>query len=216
MPFELNSGMTDPDTTHMRLKTVDDEAGLLARLRNGDEEAYEELVCKYIGRILSVVRRLVGHEEDANDAVQEAFLAAFKAIDRFDGKSRLGTWLHRIAVNAALMKLRSKRSRREQSIEELLPAFLGDGHQSSPCQRWSETAESVLARQEARAHIQECVRRLPEDFRDVLLLRDIEELSNDETAELLGISLVVLKTRLHRARQALRTLLEPYVEGAAS
>ncbi len=208
--------MSLPDSAHTNREFADDEEVLLARLRSGDGEAFEELVCSHIGRMLSVVRRLVGNDEDASDAVQDAFLSAFKAIGNFDGNARLGTWLHRIAVNAALMKLRSTRSRREKSIEDLLPAFLEDGHQSNPCPRWSDAAETMLVRQEARAHIQECICRLPEDFRDVLLLRDIEEFSTDETAELLGISVAVVKTRLHRARQALRTLLEPYVVGDKS
>ncbi len=131
----------------------DGDGALVERLRRGDPEAFEALVRQYGGRMLATARRLVGTEDDARDVVQEAFLAAFRAIDTFAGAARLSTWLHRIVVNGALMKLRSRRRRREESIEGLLPRFDDDGH-------WAEPASSAV------------------------------------------------KTRLHRARQALRTLLE--------
>src|SRR5215472_7386962 len=108
------------------------EGPLVAALRAGDERAYETLVETYGGRLLAVTRRMLHNEEDAQDALQEAFLSAFKAIGQFDEKSRLGTWLHRIAINAALMKLRTRRRKPEQSIDDLLPRFLQDGHQADP------------------------------------------------------------------------------------
>lgn len=208
--------MANIDSKKFDLRVRDHDIELLARLRLGDAAAFEELVQDNIGRMLSVVLRFVENQEDAHDIVQEAFLSAFKAIGKFDGNSRISTWLHRIAVNAALMRLRSKKSKKEQSIDDLLPAFENDGHQSNPCPRWSESAESVMARKEARSHIQECISRLPADYREVLQLRDIEEFSSEEAAELLGITVSAVKTRLHRARQALRTLLEPYVMGDKS
>lgn len=186
------------------------EARLLAALRAGSERAFEEVVRDYGGRMLAVARRLLHDELEAQDAVQEAFLSAFKALGQFDGHSRLSTWLHRIAVNASLMKLRIRKRRQEQPIEDLLPRFLEDGHQADPPAAWSETAENAAQRRETRDLVRASIDRLPESYRTVLLLRDIEELDTEETAQLLGVSVPVVKTRLHRARQALRNLLDPH------
>jgi len=190
-----------------------DEAKLIDALRAGDGDAYAQLVRRYGGRLLAVTRRLLREEEDARDAVQEAFLSAFKAIDRFEGQARLSTWLHRIAVNAALMKLRSKRRRPETSIEELLPGFIEDGHMADPPQRWREGADTLLARRETREWVRGRIDELPDSHRTVLLLRDIEELDTTKVAELLDLSPGAVKTRLHRARQALRELLDRDLRG---
>lgn len=190
-----------------------DEAALVAALRANDAVAYEALVRQHLPRLLVVTRRILGNEEDARDAVQDAFVSAFKSILTFDGAARLATWLHRIAVNAALMKLRSRKRRPEQSIEALLPRFLDDGHQADPPAPWSDNAHQLLARRETREQVRAAIDRLPESYRTVLLLRDIEELDTEETARLLGVNEGVVKTRLHRARQALRTLLDPLVRG---
>ena len=191
------------------------EAALLAGLRAGDGAAFEALVRAFGVRLLATARRLLRHEEDARDVVQEAFLAAFKAIQGFDGRARLSTWLHRIAINAALQKLRGRQRRHEQPIEPLLPQFLPDGHQANPAAEWPEPADAVLQRRELFALVHTCIDRLPEAYRTVLLLRDIEELDTEETARLLGVNPGVVKTRLHRARQALRVLLDPHLRGDA-
>ena len=192
-----------------------EESELIGRLRAGDDDAYERLVNEQAGRLLSVARRMLGSEEDAHDVVQDAFLSAFRAIDRFEGGSRLSTWLHRIVVNAALMKIRSRKRRTETPIEELLPTFIEDGHQSTTPVEWKRTAHEVLESQETRAMVRELIDELPEIYRNVLLLRDIEELDTKETAELLEVTPNAVKIRLHRARLALRTLLDPHMrEGA--
>jgi RNA polymerase sigma-70 factor, ECF subfamily len=184
------------------------EGALVERLRRGDGPAFEELLRAHSGRLLVVARRLLGNEEDARDAVQDAFLSAFRSLDHFGGQAALGTWLHRIAVNAALTKLRSRRRHPEKPIDDLLPAFLEDGHQARPARGWTEPS-AALQREETRAAVRRHIAELPDDFRVVLLLRDIEELDTEETAQLLGLSTGAVKTRLHRARQALRALLEP-------
>ncbi len=192
-----------------------EESELIGRLRAGDDDAYEGLVNEQAGRLLSVARRMLGSEEDAHDVVQDAFLSAFRAIDRFEGGSRLSTWLHRIVVNAALMKIRSRKRRPETPIEELLPTFIEDGHQSATPVEWKRTAHEVLESQETRAMVRELIDELPEIYRNVLLLRDIEELDTKETADLLEVTPNAVKIRLHRARLALRTLLDPHMrEGA--
>lgn len=188
-----------------------EEAELLAALRVGDPAASEAVVRQHLPRMLAVARRILDNDADAQEAVQDAFLSAFRALAGFDGASRLSTWLHRIAVNAALMKLRSKQRKPERSIDDLLPRFLDDGHQADPPAPWQVSAEEVLQREEARARVREAINQLPETHRTILMLRDIEELDTEETATLLGVSTGVVKARLHRARQALRTLLDPYV-----
>jgi RNA polymerase sigma-70 factor (ECF subfamily) len=192
---------------------VDDvnEAALVAALRAGDAAAFETVVRTYGGRLLVVARQVVGSEEDAQDALQDGLITAFRAIDRFEGKSKLSTWLHRVVVNAALMRLRSKRRKREQSIDELLPTFQEDGHQSRPTPEWNQSALAGIQRKEAQAAVRACIDQLPEDYRTVVLLRDIQELDTAEVAGLLGITEGNVKVRLHRARQALKTLLEPLV-----
>jgi RNA polymerase sigma-70 factor (ECF subfamily) len=185
------------------------DAALLARLRAGEEGACEDLVRRHAGRMLAVARRLLRSEDDSADAVQEAFLSAFRSLDHFEGLSSLGTWLYRIVVNACLMKLRARYKRREVPLDDLLPAFDEAGRHARPVRRWAEPAPALLARAETRARVRACIDRLPEGYRTVLLLRDIEELDTEETARLLGIAGGAVKTRLHRARQALRTLLAP-------
>jgi RNA polymerase sigma-70 factor (ECF subfamily) len=188
-----------------------EEAELVGRLRAGDDDAYATLVKQQAGRMLAVARRMLGSEEDAQDVVQEAFLSAFKAIDRFEGTSRLSTWLHRIVVNAALMKIRSSKRRPEMPIEELLPTFLEDGHLAVMPAEWKKTAQDVLESKETRAMVRSLIDELPELYRNVLLLRDIEGLDTKETADLLEVSPNAVKIRLHRARLALRTLLDPHM-----
>ena len=193
---------------------VDDEATLLAGLRGGDEAAFAKLVGRYSARLLAVTRRLLNQEQDAQDAVQDAFLSAFRGLANFDGNSSLATWLHRIAVNAALMKLRSQRRKPEQPIDGLLPTYYDDGHRRDPGPAWKALA-SDAERAETRELVRRCIAQLPDSFRVVLVLRDIEQLDTAAVAEHLGIEAGAVKTRLHRARQALRTLLDPHFrEGA--
>ena len=184
-----------------------DEAILLTRLRAGDERAFEDLVRTFGGRLLSVARRFVRNEEDAQDIVQSAYLSAFRALDQFEGNCQLSTWLHRIVVNTALMKLRSKRRKPEESIEELLPAFQEDGHHVEQFSDWNTPADLLMERHETRATVRACIDQLPDNYRAVLLLRDIEEQSTQEVADALSMTPTAVKVRLHRARQALSTLL---------
>jgi RNA polymerase sigma-70 factor (ECF subfamily) len=184
------------------------EARLLEGLRRGEDEAFEKLVRQYGGRMLATARRLLGSEHDAQDAVQDAFLSAFRAIGQFAGTAKLSTWLHRVVVNAALMKLRSRRRKPEESIDDLLPRFDEQGEWASWVNHWDAPSDVLLQRQETRAMVRRCIDRLPETYRTVLLLRDIEELDTEEVASAMDITPNAVKIRLHRARQALRTLLE--------
>jgi RNA polymerase sigma-70 factor (ECF subfamily) len=185
------------------------EADFVAALRSGDGAAYERLVAENGGRMLVVARRILRDEDEARDALQEAFVSAFRGLHRFEGGSRLSTWLHRIVVNAALMKLRSRRAHPEESIEPLLPTFQEDGHSRDSYFDWPERPDTELARSEVRSLVRAAIDRLPQGHRTVLILRDIEELDTAEVAELLGVTANAVKIRLHRARQALRELIDP-------
>jgi RNA polymerase sigma-70 factor (ECF subfamily) len=157
--------------------------------------------------MLAVARRFVG-PNDADDVVQESFLSAFRSLVSFRGGSRIGTWLHRIVVNHCLMRLRRRRRKPEIRIDDLLPSFDETGHHARAVARWSRP-EDQLDREETRAQVRTCIEQLPDAYRTVILLRDIEEYSTDQAAEMLAISRAAVKIRLHRARQALRALLEP-------
>lgn len=194
---------------------VTDETTLLARLRAGDDDAFEDFVRTHSPRLLRLARRVVGNDEDARDVLQDALLSAFRSLDRFQGDARLGTWLHRIVVNTALMKLRSRRRRPEEPIDPLLPAFVSDGHFAERFSSWAEGADATLSRAETKVLVRRLIDQLPESFRTVLLLRDIEGLDTEETARVLDTTSNAVKIRLHRARQALRTLLAPHVSRGA-
>ncbi|MGH9371437.1 MAG: sigma-70 family RNA polymerase sigma factor, partial [Vicinamibacterales bacterium] len=125
-------------------------------------------------------------------------------------------WLHRVAINAALMRLRTRRRRPEEPLEPLLPSYQDDGHHVEQFRSWDEPADDALARRRRHALVRASIDRLPENYRTVLLLRDIEEVGTEETAAMLGISVNAVKIRLHRARQALRTLLDPHYAGGKS
>jgi len=189
------------------------EAELLAALQAGAPQAYELFVRTNVARIKAVAERYLRNEEDANDVVQETFLSAFKAIGRFEGKSQLSTWLHRIAVNAALMKLRTLERKGEETCEEeldeLLPRFVGLGAHSAPQRAFGELPDEGLLRAETQFFVRQCIDQLPDAYRTALLLRDIEGFENEEVARQLRITVNAAKIRIHRARQALRTLLEP-------
>jgi RNA polymerase sigma-70 factor (ECF subfamily) len=202
-----------PDTMAEQRSADDarDQASFVARLRDKDPAACEALVRQFGGKMLTIAHRYLRRNEDCADAVQEAFLSAFRAIGTFAGQSKLDTWLHRILVNVCLMKLRSRSRRQTCSIEDLLPAFDESGHYAQSIRGWRHGPDERLLRDETRALVRRCIDLLPDEYRTVLMLRDIEQLSTEETAKMLGDAPNAIKTRLHRARQALRTLLDPHV-----
>jgi len=184
-----------------------DQPAFVAALRAGEDWAFETLIRLHGSRLLAVARRFMKNEEDAQDVVQSAYLSAYRAIHDFEGHCLLSTWLHRIVVNTALMKIRTWRRKPEESIEALLPGFQHDGHHAEQFSDWSAPADTLLERQQTRATVRACIMQLPENYRVVLLLRDIEERSTQEVADALGTTATAVKVRLHRARQALSTLL---------
>lgn len=192
----------------MGAKPNTSEADLLGLLQLGDPAATERFVREHTGRCLAVARRVLSNEADAMDAVQDAFASFFRALPTFNAQSRLSTWLHRIVVNAALMRRRARARRPEVAIEDLTPKYAGDGHRVDPQPAWQASAEELAASAEVREIVRDRIAQLPDEYRNVIWMRDIEGLDTHQTAEALGATPGAIKTRLHRARQALRTLLE--------
>lgn len=189
------------------MRTQAEETALLERAQGGDREAFWELAAPSMNAIYRLALRLVRSEEDAEDVVQEAYLQALKAIGEFRGHSRFTTWVHRIAVNQALMKLRKRRS-------DVFPLDTLEGGETSkyPLQLvdWSESALGDLVRREAVGVVEAAIEALPIDLRTVLVLRDVNGLSNEEAAQSLELPLGAVKWRLHRARTILRDRLSTY------
>lgn len=204
-PFE--SAIQASGCSHSPQVGIVDEKALLEALRAGQEWAFETMVRQFGGRLLAVARRFTQNDEDARDVLQSAYLSAFRALHEFEGACQLSTWLHRIVVNTALMRLRSRRRKPEESIDVLLPAFHEDGHHVEQFSDWGAPADQLLERKQTRATVRACIQQLPEKYREVLMLRDIEELPTQEVAEMLSTTQTAVKVRLHRARQALSTLL---------
>lgn len=188
---------------HFVRPPADDQA-LIARLRRGEPEAAEALVDRYGAWIHRVVRRLLDDPRDAEEVAQDVLMIVVRKITLFRSEAAFSTWLYRIAVNAAYQRLRSRRSRNEVALEPLLPAFDEEGRHVKPVVDWSERMENPAVASELRAALERGISRLPEDYRTVLLLRDVEGLSNEQVAEAVGITVAATKSRLHRARLSLR------------
>ena len=182
------------------------ERALIERLRTGDMTACDECVRLHADSIYGLALRLLGDEDAAADVVQDTFLAAFKAIARFDGRSSLGTWLYRIAHNNAMMQLR----RSKLKVPFVEDEGENEEYVSGPVVAWDETPERLLARDETAEILEEAVAALSPALREVFVLRDVEERSTAESATLLGLSESAVKVRLHRARLQLRDRLSGY------
>ncbi len=186
----------------------DHDRAVIERLRRGDKSACAQCVEQYSPGLYRLALRLMGDEAEAEDVVQETFLNAFKAIDSFEGRSGLNTWLYRIAYNAAMMRLRRPLPD-AVSVDE---ADRSDEGFTTPHQLfdWCCLPERDFETSEAHEQLERAIRDLPEKLRAVFVLRELEELSTEETAQALGLSIEVVKTRLHRARLWLRERLSPY------
>jgi RNA polymerase sigma-70 factor (ECF subfamily) len=182
------------------------------RVKAGDRVASAELFTLFGPRMMAVARRFMRSDDDCDDAVQDAFISAFRSLAHFEAKSRLCTWLHRITVNCCLMRIRISSSRKETSIEELLPSFDRPGHyKHRPAANDGPSIE--VGNDETRDVVRRAIDGLPENYRSVLRLRYIEEMNTAATAALLATSENNVKHRLRRARQALRILLKPVMIG---
>ena len=166
-----------------------------------------------IARMMAVAIRILKDISLAEDAVQQAFGKVHEKYDTFEGRADLATWIHRITVNEALMILRRTRRLNETSIDDLLPEFDQSGCRIATTPGDASTPEQELQSRQTRNVVKAMIDKLPTQYRIVLVLRDIEDMTTDEVAVALDISVANVKTRLHRARSALKRLLEPYVDG---
>jgi len=182
-----------------------DEQELVSRAQNRDNEAFAALVERYQNRIYRLAKNITQNNEDAEDVLQEAFLKAYSHLDTFQRNAKFYTWIVRIAVNEALMKLRKRKSDRTVPLDE--PVDTGEETVNREIAVWDDNPEQRYSHEEMQQILNEAVENLKPDFRAVFALRDIEELSTEETAEALGISVPAVKSRLLRARLALREKL---------
>jgi RNA polymerase sigma-70 factor (ECF subfamily) len=190
---------------------LDREAELVEGLRAGDPASYRRFVELNSANVYNIALKLLGDEQEAEDVLQETFLSAFEAIQRFEGRSKLSTWLFRIAYNASLMRLRKRDRMTTFSLDQ--PIGLGDEQMVVPSRHlvdWSAVPDDQLLTAEARQEMDRAIADLPETLRSAFVLRDIEGLSGAETAEVLGITVQAVKNRLHRARLKLRDRLSDY------
>ena len=182
-----------------------DEAPLVAKARAGDAQAFTDLVNQYERKIYRLAKHITQNDEDAEDVLQETFLKAYEHLDTFQGNSKFYTWIVRIAVNESLMKLRKRKGDRTVPLDE--PVDTGEEMVAREIAVWEDNPEQRYSREEIQQILDDAVQSLKPDFRTVFILRDIEELSTEETAETLGISIPAVKSRLLRARLALREKL---------
>ena len=184
---------------------VFDESRLVAKAREGDLTAFNELVQRYDRKIFRLAKHITQNDEDAEDVLQETFLKAYEHLGDFQGQSKFYTWIVRIAVNESLMKLRKRKSDRTVPLDE--PVETGEDTVVREIAVWEDNPEQKYSREELATILEEAVDTLRPAFRTVFVLRDIEEMSTEETAETLGISVPAVKSRLLRARLQLRERL---------
>jgi RNA polymerase sigma-70 factor (ECF subfamily) len=207
--FLVILGIAEISAYHGRVTAEhNDELPLVERARAGDAAAFSELVQRYERKIYRLAKHITQNDEDAEDVLQESFLKAYSHLDSFHGDSKFYTWLVRIAVNEALMKLRKRKSDKTVSLDE--PQDTGEDLVAREIAVWDDDPEKKYSRDELADILNKAVDSLKPSFRTVFVLRDIEELSTEDTAETLGISIPAVKSRLLRARLQLREKLTRY------
>lgn len=185
-----------------------DEAPFVAQARKGDDRAFAELVKRYEAKIFRLAQHITQNREDAEDVLQETFLRAYEHLDQFQGNSKFYTWIVRIAVNQALMKLRRRRTDKSVSLDETIDT--GEDTVTREIAAWDEDPEQRFSREELGEILDSAIQTLAPTYRSVFLLRDVDDLSTEETAEALGLSVPAVKSRLLRARLQLREKLTRY------
>ena len=211
--FIRESGPSGSPGTVAKSQSREAEEALVHSLRNREDSGYATLVRSYGPQVIAIATRYLRSEADAADCFQDTFLAVFQSIDSFQQRSSFRQWVRGVTIKQCLMRLRKQHRRREESIEHMLPLFDDSGSRvdvASPQQK-AEIGEIVDA-ENIRGIVRKNINRLPEDYRLVLLLRDIDGYSTGEAAAILGIKVNAAKTRLHRARSALKFMLEPVLE----
>jgi RNA polymerase sigma-70 factor (ECF subfamily) len=192
---------------------MDPDQALVDALRSNAPGAAETLVEVYGSRVYRLALRITSSREDAEEAAQDALWTVARKIDTFKGDSAFGSWLYRIAANAAYQKVRSRRGKgREISLEEVLPALDGDGRHWEPMDDWSNRVDERAMQKELGRVLEETIAELPPEYRTAVVMHDVEGMSNPDIAETLGISLAAVKSRVHRSRLFLRQRLGAWME----
>jgi len=194
--------------------TETNEAGLIARILGGEKELFHELIRPYERMVYLTVFSILRNEADAEDGAQEAVVNAYLHLTSFRGDAKFSTWLTTIAINEGRKRLRKAKTAAEESIEDEAEAHEGD-YTPAPLTDWREIPLEVLERKEIREALRGAVAGLPDIYRQVFTLRDLEELNVEETAQALGINANVVKVRLHRARILLQKRLVPFLRTTA-
>lgn len=188
---------------------------MVEQLRRGDAAALETLMERYGSRVYRLAHGITRNGADAEEVVQDVFVNLYRKIDTFEGRAALGTWIYRVTFNAAMIKHRGKRFEVEVPLEAQLPGFLADGHREGhpglAREDWSGTPEEELLSAETRTILNRAIDELPDHYRAVLVLKDVEGLTNEEVAGALGESVASVKSRIHRARMVLREQLTRYL-----
>lgn len=189
----------------------DKDLPLVERVKSGDHAAFNELVRRYEGKVYQLALRLTGEEMDAMDVIQEVFLSVYTKIHTFRGHAAFSSWLYRITANAAFARLNQRKRTAAVSIDDVLPMV--EEKSRDLFTEWSQKPDMALFNKEARLALEEAINALPDDFRTVVILRDVQNMSNQEVAEVLNLSIPAVKSRLHRARLSLRRRLGQYLGG---
>lgn len=189
---------------------VEDDSVLLARAKSGDALAFEQLVERHRDQVFGLASRMLNSADDAAEVSQEAFLAAYRHLPEFRGDSGFGSWVYRIAANYALMRLRHRKVANEVEESVDSPQFNERGSLLDNIADWGRDAEGQTLDAELRGAIEQASAGLPEEYREVFVLRDLEGLAYEEIATLTNTSLPAVKSRLHRARLALRQAIDRF------
>ena len=205
LSYHGNQGMA---ATESSVEEVADEAGLISQARTGNARAFSSLLERYERKIFRLAQHITQNREDAEDVLQETFLKAYEHLDQFQGNSKFYTWIVRIAVNQALMKLRKRKTDRTVSMDEGIDT--GEDIVVREIAAWDENPEQRYSRDEMNEILSTAVDSLAPAYRTVFVLRDVEELSTEETAEALDLSIPAVKSRLLRARLQLRDKLSKF------
>jgi RNA polymerase sigma-70 factor, ECF subfamily len=203
--------------SNRKRKAERDDADLIERLKAGDEEALEALFSRYSPRLYNVAQRILGEVADAEEVIQDVFWTAFRKANSFRGTAQFSTWLYRLTVNAALGKIRRSKKDKEAEYQEFLPKFQKDGHHLvRPVVDWSDTLDEKYAERELQQLLKDNLDQLKPVDKSVVILSDLEGMSDKEIAALLGLTVPAVKTRLHRARLFLRGKLAVHLGHSAA
>ena len=201
----LESSLSRPSGSRRKRESDKDDSAIVERLKAGDQRALEELFGLYSGKLYNVACRILGDVAETEEVIQDVFWTAYRKAKTFRGNSQFSTWLYRLTINAALGRIRRRKKNKEIEYEEFLPKFQQDGHhQVRPVVDWSDTLDENYAKGEIQQLLSDALEQLKAIDKSVVVLSDLEGLSDREIAAALGVTVSAVKTRLHRARLFLR------------